>query len=192
MNCAECKEMDCYKGKDDTVIREESERIVRQPEVAEAMRVAAAIEHDGYGQWIRVEEVAKYARDMGLKRLGLAFCIGLVDEARLLQEYFRGKGFKVYSCCCKLGGLSKDDLGMERLHPEWDREATCNPVGQALELNRCRTELNLIVGLCVGHDILFTQHSEAPVSTLVVKDRVLGHNPAAALHTRYGRKRLGL
>jgi uncharacterized metal-binding protein len=56
---------------------------------------------------------------------------------------------------------------------------------QAEMLNRAGTELNLIVGLCIGHDILFTQHSDAPVSTLVVKDRMSGHNPIAPLYSAY-------
>jgi uncharacterized metal-binding protein len=38
------------------------------------------------------------------------------------------------------------------------------------------------VGLCVGHDSLFFRHSEAPVTVLVAKDRVLAHNPAAGLY----------
>ena len=35
-------------------------------------------------------------------------------------------------------------------------------------LNEVGTDLNVIVGLCVGHDIAFTQHSKAPVTTLIV------------------------
>jgi uncharacterized metal-binding protein len=62
-------------------------------------------------------------------------------------------------------------------------EALCNPILQAELLNRKKTQLNVIVGLCVGHDTLFIKHSEAPVTTLITKDRVLGHNPAAALYT---------
>jgi len=38
------------------------------------------------------------------------------------------------------------------------------------------------VGLCVGHDSLFLKHSKALVTVLVNKDRVLGHNPVAALY----------
>ena len=45
------------------------------------------------------------------------------------------------------------------------------------------TDLNVVVGLCVGHDTLFFRYSAAPVTTLIVKDRVLGHNSAAALYT---------
>ncbi|MHA1741489.1 MAG: DUF1847 domain-containing protein, partial [Candidatus Thorarchaeota archaeon] len=42
-----------------------------------------------------------------------------------------------------------------------------------------------IVGLCIGHDMLFNKYSEAPVTTLIVKDRVLGHNPVAGLYSAY-------
>jgi uncharacterized metal-binding protein len=49
-------------------------------------------------------------------------------------------------------------------------------------LNRAGCELNVVMGLCVGHDSLFTRQSHGLVTTLVTKDRVLGHNPVAALH----------
>jgi len=184
--------MDCYQGEDCTVIRDRADEECRRPDVARTMSIAATIESEGYGALNRVQEVARFARMMEYRRIGLAFCIGLADEAQVLKTYFEKEGFRVHSACCKLGGISKQAHGLERLHPEWTEEATCNPVGQALELHRCRTDLNVAVGLWVGHDVLFSQYSEAPVTTLIVKDRVLGHNPAAALHTVYGRKKLGI
>jgi uncharacterized metal-binding protein len=39
-----------------------------------------------------------------------------------------------------------------------------------------------VVGLCVGHDSLFFKYAQAPTTVLVAKDRVFGHNPAAALY----------
>lgn len=39
------------------------------------------------------------------------------------------------------------------------------------------------IATCVGHDSLFYRYSDAPVTTAVTKDRVTGHNPAAALYT---------
>lgn len=42
--------------------------------------------------------------------------------------------------------------------------------------------MNVIVGLCVGHDMIFTKHADAPTTTLVAKDRLTGHNPVAALY----------
>ena len=59
------------------------------------------------------------------------------------------------------------------------------PVGQAMLLNEAGTDLNVVVGLCVGHDSLFFRHSKAPVTVLIAKDRVTGHNPAAVLYTSH-------
>ncbi len=193
MKCTRCDAMDCYRGKEDcSPVRDESAEACRDPDTLRVMGVAAAIEAEGYGRLNRIEEIAEYAERTGVRRLGLAFCIGLADEARALAAYYRSRGFIVHEACCKLGGLSKEELGLSRLHPEWESEATCNPIGQALELARCRTDLNLVVGLCVGHDILFQRHSVAPSTTVLVKDRVLGHAPALALYSGYGRRRLGI
>jgi len=67
----------------------------------------------------------------------------------------------------------------------------CSPLGQADLLNEAGTDFNIVMGLCVGHDALFCKHSKAPVTTLIAKDRVLAHNPAGALYSRYWRKKLG-
>jgi uncharacterized metal-binding protein len=40
----------------------------------------------------------------------------------------------------------------------------------------------------MGHDVLFSKYTHAPATTLVVKDRVLGHNPVGALYCRYVRR----
>lgn len=86
---------------------------------------------------------------------------------------------------CKVGGTDKTKIRIKeelKLQPGC-HESLCNPVLQARILNKHKTDLNVIVGLCVGHDSLFIKHSEAPVTSLITKDRVLGHNPAAALYT---------
>lgn len=58
----------------------------------------------------------------------------------------------------------------------------CNPISQAELLNRAGCELNVVLGLCVGHDSLFTQRCDGLVTTLVTKDRGLAHNSIGALH----------
>jgi uncharacterized metal-binding protein len=86
-----------------------------------------------------------------------------------------------------VGSIPKDEIGLadgEKIRPG-QFEALCNPIGQARLLNEAGTELNIVVGLCVGHDSLFFRHSEAPVTVLVAKDRVTGHNPVAALYTSH-------
>jgi uncharacterized metal-binding protein len=59
----------------------------------------------------------------------------------------------------------------------------CSPIAQAMILDEEKTDFNILVGLCVGHDSLFLKYAKAFSTVLVVKDRVLGHNPAAALYT---------
>lgn len=162
-------------------------------EDARIARVAATVEGLCYeraeggavhARWTRVEDTIAFARLMGWKRVGIATCIGLLDESRRLEEILRAQDLDPVSVCCKVGSVDKESLGVpdrEKVRPG-TFEPACNPVAQARILNEVKTDLNLIVGLCVGHDILFTRHSEAPVSTLVVKDRVTGHNPAAVLY----------
>ena len=58
----------------------------------------------------------------------------------------------------------------------------CNPILQAKILNQEKTQLNVVMGLCVGHDSLFYKYSNALTTTLITKDRVLAHNPAGALY----------
>jgi uncharacterized metal-binding protein len=128
-----------------------------------------------------------FARRLGVSRLGIASCVGLLHEARLLQEILEANGFATCSVCCKVGSIPKDEIGLadgEKIRPG-QFEALCNPIGQARLLNEAGTELNIVVGLCVGHDSLFFRHSEAPVTVLVAKDRVTGHNPVAALYTSH-------
>ncbi len=160
---------------------------------ARMARVAARVEGlcydkagDGsiHARWTRVEDTIAFARLMAWKRVGIATCIGLLDETARLQDVLRAQGLEPISVCCKVGSVDKERLGVgdaEKVRPG-TFEPACNPVAQARILNEVGTDLNVIVGLCVGHDILFTKHSKAPVTTLVVKDRVTGHNPAAALY----------
>ncbi|MCP4539910.1 MAG: DUF1847 domain-containing protein [Chloroflexi bacterium] len=158
-----------------------------EPETRELALVAARTEAAGYCKEPRVEEIINFARRLGISRLGIACCVGLLREARLFQEILEANGFEVHSLCCKVGSIPKEDIGLtddEKIRPG-HFEALCSPIGQARLLNAAATGLNVVVGLCVGHDSLFFQHSEAPVTVLVTKDRVTGHNPVAALYTSH-------
>jgi uncharacterized metal-binding protein len=157
-------------------------------------RTAALVEAKGYMKWTRVEDTMEFARSMGYRKLGIASCIGLKREAAILESILRRNGFEVASAICKTGGVPKEMLGIkddEKTHPG-QFEAMCNPIAQAKLLDAAGSELNVLVGLCVGHDALFSKESKAPVTTLIAKDRVLAHNPVAALynHQSYFRKKL--
>jgi len=148
---------------------------------------SARTEAAGYCRQTRVEEIMEFARRIGARKIGIAHCVGLMNEARLASEIFSGRGFEVHTVCCKVGSIDKESVGLrdsEKVRPG-QYEALCNPIGQAALLANAGTELNVVVGLCVGHDSLFFMHSKAPATVLVVKDRVLGHNPVAALYTSH-------
>ena len=148
---------------------------------------AARTEAAGYCKTTRIEDTMDFARRMGWRRLGIAHCVGLMKEARAARQIFLAGGFEVYTVCCKTGGIDKEKLGLEdeeKVHPG-GYEVVCNPVAQAALLAQAGTEFNVVMGLCVGHDSIFFMHSKAPATVLVAKDRVLGHNPVAALYTSH-------
>ena len=143
---------------------------------------SAEVEAEHYCAFTRVEETMAFAEKIGAHKLGIATCVGLLSESRVLADILRRHGFEVVGIACKAGAQSKETIGC----PEYCTEVgpnMCNPILQAKLLNAERTDLNLVVGLCVGHDSLFYRYSEALCTTVVVKDRVLGHNPVAALYT---------
>ena len=75
-----------------------------------------------------------------------------------------------------------DEFSNEKIFQGTD-ESMCNPIFQAKLMNHEKTELNILLGLCVGHDSLFFKYAQAPTTVLAVKDRVTGHNPLAAIYT---------
>ncbi|MBR5533346.1 MAG: DUF1847 domain-containing protein [Ruminiclostridium sp.] len=151
------------------------------PEDKKIIQVAATVESEGYRKWPRVQETILFAKRMGYKKIGIATCTALIKESRTLTKMLRANGFEVYGISCKAGEVPKTELGIPPMH-HGPGHIACNPVLQAQLLEEEGTDLNIVMGLCVGHDILFNKHSHAPTTTLVVKDRVLMHNPAAALH----------
>jgi uncharacterized metal-binding protein len=144
---------------------------------------SARTEAAGYCRSTRVEEIMDFARRMGYRQLGIAHCVGLMQEAKAARDIFVAGGFAVYTVCCKAGSIDKEAVGIrddEKVRPG-QYEAMCSPVGQAALLAKAGTEFNVVI----GHDSLFFMHSKAPATVLVAKDRVLGHNPVAALYTSH-------
>ncbi len=182
--CARCGDKQCREGRscfDDC--RDGADVYPRDETLLRLLETASRVEADGYCRRTRLEEVAMFARGCGYSRIGLAFCIGLSSEAEAVDR-FLSRWFDVYSVCCKVCGVDKRKLGHDLIGGR-PYEAACNPWMQARLLAAAGTQLNVTCGLCVGHDAVFGMCSEAPVVTLIAKDRVLGHNPAAALYCPY-------
>ncbi len=146
---------------------------------------AAQVESENYCKMTRIEEIMEFAKKLEVKKIGIATCVGLLSEARTAAKIFRAHGFEVFGIGCKAGAVPKVTVGIPK-SCENVGVNMCNPILQAKMLNHHHTGLNVVIGLCVGHDSLFYRHSDAPVTTLIAKDRVLGHNPAAALYQASG------
>jgi len=187
MKCALCDNKECTSGKDCSNIKEDAIQAYDDDAVTMA-RTAAHVEASFYMQKTRIEETIEFAKAMGYKSIGIAFCVGLSKEAETIHTIL-AQHFEVHSVCCKVCAIPKKTFDLKPVSGD-PEEVMCNPIGQAKILNDCGTDLNLIVGLCMGHDIAFTRNSWAPVSTLVVKDRVLTHNPCGAIYSRYYLRRL--
>lgn len=180
MKCHLCQDKPCYEG--NPCKKTESQPLYSDPLDQKLFVVAAEVEALFYKKICRVDETMEFARRMGFKKLGIAFCIGLAKEARILGEIL-SREFEVHSVCCKVGSITKAEMDM--VERPWIGAYSCNPIEQARILDEEGTEFNIVLGLCVGHDSLFYKHSKAPVTTLVAKDRKLGHNPVAALYCPY-------
>lgn len=197
-NCAECGILACLSGleektPDDCPMLKSSELLqqnaseYKKQEIKNLACSAAKVEAEGYCEWTRVEEIINYARKLGFKRIGLAYCIGLRREAKKFTTILKNSGFEVVSVACKTGSAPKEELGLadsDKVKPG-NFEAMCNPVSQAALLNQAEAELKVILGLCVGHDSLFLQYAKPPVTVLAVKDRVLAHNPLGAIYAEH-------
>ncbi|WPC43793.1 DUF1847 domain-containing protein [Clostridium sp. JS66] len=196
--CAMCSEHYCKKGELEKLPvncpcneKEEQEKIKNLYSEDENYKLAhnsALVEAEGYCRKTRLEEIMDFANKCNFKKLGVAFCVGLSNEAKALCSILKHNGFEVNSVVCKNGSIPKEFLNIkdsEKVRPG-TYEAMCNPIGQAIFLNNAKTDLNIILGLCVGHDSLFIKYSDAPITVFAVKDRVLAHNPIGALYLSDG------
>ncbi len=202
-DCARCGHLACRSGEPERYPPDCPSLGVKEQDVldlyadeddAMLVRAAARVEIRGYCKKTRIEEIMDFARECGFQHLGVAFCIGLRREAAVVVRVLEANGFTVDSVLCKNGSLPKEAIGIadaDKLSPG-TYEPTCNPIGQARALEKAGTQLNIMLGLCVGHDSLFVKYSAAPVTILAAKDRVLGHNPLAAVYLAdsYYRSRL--
>lgn len=193
LSCVDCGKYGCRKHNGDypqfcataALTEEELEEISKLYANRTNRKIAIAsaeVEGGFYGKYTRVEETIEFARRIGVKKIGIATCIGLIEESRILAKILRLNGFEVYGAACKTGSMLKTDIGVSECYTTVTGPVMCNPILQAKLLAKEKTELNIVMGLCCGHDSLFYKYAKGIVTTLVVKDRVLGNNPVQALY----------
>lgn len=199
LSCSDCRAYHCDRRKSkypefcltvntpETRLEEIKSMYMEDPFTSKVLHTASeVVGGSNYGKLTRVEETVLFAKELGAKKIGIATCIGLINEANTFVRILEAKGFNDYcTVVCKVGSIDKTEVGIDAGNKiiKNCHESSCNPILQADILNKEKTDLNIVIGLCVGHDTLFIKHSEAPVTVLIVKDRVLANNPAAALYT---------
>jgi uncharacterized metal-binding protein len=196
--CATCAKTSCFRGDHDgmpkTCPTKTEADIATDPspyldeDRASVMRAAdkTPFAEDGTKR-NRVQELANFANARGMRRIGIAFCVTLVKEAQELARQLKEAGLESELVCCRVGAIDYDEIGLPKAHP--DRfAAICNPVAQARLLNQREVDLVAQVGLCIGHDLILQEECDAPVTTLVVKDRVFDHHSIRALRPNPSRE----
>lgn len=177
MRCDRCTEKPCREGMACTAC--DAAALYADPEDRRMMRAASEVEAEYYGEIDRIQEIILFSQKMGYKKLGIAFCAALSEEAAKLSQILENY-FEISTVNCKVCGVGKSAMGA--MESDKVGPISCNPIEQAEVLNAANTDLNLLLGLCVGHDALFIKYSQAPVVPVAAKDRVIAHNPLGALY----------
>ncbi len=178
IDCIECLDRPCLEGKSCTSVPGDLFPAEEYSEYRHSMEVTMDIAAETDRKLCRIAEFIYYCLGMEYKHVGVAFCVEMFQEVEILTRLLR-RFFRVSPVCCKIGGRAQHDLITAA------EGVLCNPIGQARVLNNLKTDINVAVGLCVGCDLIYARHSEAPTTTLFVKDKSLANNPVSALYSKY-------
>ncbi len=182
-DCLTCDTMTCLEGKG--CVLQASGILLGDRDDRIMLEVARDLNCEDERRLCRLSELIYFGLEMGYRTVGIAYCSDLYQPARVLAGVFK-RFFEVHAVCCKLHVPSNGHTFNADMP---DPSTRCNPLAQAELLNKLGTDMNVIVGLCVGADCVFTHASDAPVTTLFAKDRALANNPIGAVYSeRYLRE----
>ena len=158
----------------------EARRIYHDPD-SQAHRLYQAfgrLIHTGGAKKSRVEHIVDFCRSLGVNTMGVASCLRYLKEAHFLRQLFMEQGWGAHVAICKFGGFKTPDVAVQK-DTDW---IVCNPLGQALLLNDLGCEVNVTLGLCMGHEMIFNHYSEGLVTNLVVKEKISQEHSLDTLH----------
>ena len=181
MNCTGCRDKSCKKtencGRENFSGNDVLQKY-EEDENQKIVQVAAMLVDNGRaGTLSRLEEIAEFIKSMGYQKTGLAYCYGMEDQAKFVKGYFLKAGIKLSTVACSVGGLAQESVNKKSCI----YNVSCNPIGQAEQFNAEGTDFVIIMGICLGHDILLQRYLKADFTTFIVKDRVYNHNPGLAI-----------
>jgi uncharacterized metal-binding protein len=177
MNCLACKVKSCRKNiscgaeKFDLVSNMDAYHTADSQKIVQA--AAVLVDGGRAGTLSRVEELVEFAQLMNYQRIGLAYCYGMESTASAVRDIFMASGLKTVGISCTIGGFSQKEVNETSTLPG----VSCNPLNQAAQLNQENVDIAVVIGLCMGHDIMFNREFKGDVTTLIVKDRPNAHDP---------------
>lgn len=186
LDCLRCKDRACLRGeKCHLALMSRGDDL--SGERLQILQLVNSITHEHEGKLCRLAELVSFCLEMKYERVGIAFCIELLKQAEIVSGVLR-RFFKVFPVCCQVVSSQEKDASPEDGASVGQIQSPgrirCNPVAQAEILNRADTDLNVMLGLSLGADCLFTQVSRAPVTTLFVKDRSVEDNPVCIAYSK--------
>lgn len=150
VSCSDCGFLNCYRQEksfpefcpgeavEPDVLESVTSEYCGDADDARTARAAAEVEGLYYGKLTRVEEVLAFARRIGAHKIGLATCVGLIEETRIFSKILKRNGFEPYSVLCKIGSVDKSRIGLDdnlKIRPG-TFEGMCNPILQARLLDK--------------------------------------------------------
>jgi len=177
-DCLDCPDQQCLEGRR-CVLVSQLESTADSNESKQILDSAMDISLEEERTLCRISEIVYFALGLDYKKIGVAYCVDLSEPAEIFTQVMR-RFFEVFPVCCKIGGqILEDPIEMR------SKKIACNPKGQAEVLNKIGVDFNIIIGLCIGADCIFSKLSNAPVTTLFVKDKSLANNPIGAVYSDY-------
>lgn len=178
MNCTTCEDKVCRKQQTscerESFVKAEILEQYKETSHTEIVKAAAElVDHGKAGTLSRIQEIIEFAKSMNYQKLGIAYCYGMEQQAKAIETLLTDEWFDVSAVSCSVGGLKQSEVNTTScIH-----KVSCNPLGQAEQLNTEKVDLTLVVGICLGHDILLNRNLGMDFTTLVVKDRKFNHTP---------------
>ncbi len=181
MDCTNCKPKLCRQSESCGVEKFDSAAVIanyQDPGNQKILQAAASLVDNGKsGTLSRLQETITFIKSMSYKKVGLAYCYGMEKDAKLLKDIFKAEDIRLRAVSCTVGGINQNEINAA----SYTEKVSCNPLGQAAELNEEGVDFVIIMGICLGHDILLQRNLKADFTTFVVKDRVFANSPIKAI-----------
>ncbi|MDD2458566.1 MAG: DUF1847 domain-containing protein [Eubacteriales bacterium] len=179
MDCTKCVSKGCRTSVPCQDNKSEYLDLYQDDAIRPVTTAASSLVDNGRaGNLSRLQEIIEYMHGMGYRKVGVAYCYGMEKDASLLRQQLSAAGFVAHMVSCTVDRVLETEVDLTKSKPV----VSCNPLGQAAQLNRLGVEFTLLMGLCLGHDILLQKNLAMDFTTFVVKDRVFQHNPIQALY----------